>query len=64
LRNLVRQEQKTAIVVTHDARIFGYADRILHLENGVICRESSPQSPEEMSVSFIPQLLDCSVSHA
>lgn len=36
LRKLTRQYKKTAIVVTHDPRIFKYADRIMHLENGTL----------------------------
>lgn len=48
LRELARQEHKTAIVVTHDTRIFGFADRILHLENGAICSPASPASLGEM----------------
>jgi putative ABC transport system ATP-binding protein len=39
LRTLIAQERKTAIVVTHDQRIFSYADRICHLENGRIQEE-------------------------
>ena len=35
-RNLVRQHNKTAIVVTHDQRVFSYADRVLHLSHGRI----------------------------
>ncbi|MCU0962214.1 MAG: ABC transporter ATP-binding protein [Pirellulaceae bacterium] len=34
LRRLIQQYHKTAIVVTHDARIFRYADRILRLDGG------------------------------
>jgi putative ABC transport system ATP-binding protein len=34
LRNLTTQYNKTAIVVTHDPRIFKYADRIYSLEDG------------------------------
>ena len=36
LRRLITQYKKTAIVVTHDQRIFKYADRIYHLENGLL----------------------------
>jgi putative ABC transport system ATP-binding protein len=42
LRQLARQHGKTAVVVTHDPRILTFADRILHLESGVICGESAP----------------------
>ena len=36
LRRLIREYRKTAIVVTHDPRIFKYADRVYHLENGCL----------------------------
>ncbi|MGE3809117.1 MAG: ABC transporter ATP-binding protein [Gemmataceae bacterium] len=34
LTDLVKQHRKTLVVVTHDERIFPFADRILRLENG------------------------------
>ncbi len=34
LRRLTTQEGKTAVVVTHDQRIFRFADRVYWLENG------------------------------
>lgn len=34
LRRLTTEHGKTAIVVTHDPRIFAFADRICHMENG------------------------------
>ena len=36
LRDIVTKENKALIVVTHDSRIFNYADRIIHLEDGNI----------------------------
>ncbi len=36
LHGLITQYQKTAVVVTHDPRIFGFADSICRLENGVL----------------------------
>jgi ABC-type methionine transport system ATPase subunit len=36
IQNLARQQQSTVILVTHDNRILDVADRILHLEDGVI----------------------------
>jgi putative ABC transport system ATP-binding protein len=37
---LIRQEMKTrgtsAIVVTHDDRVLGYADRVVHISDGVL----------------------------
>lgn len=34
LRKLVKERKKTLILVTHDARIVEYADRIVHIEDG------------------------------
>ena len=36
LRRLTSEQGRSALVVTHDQRIFGYADRILHLDAGRI----------------------------
>ncbi|MCB1115158.1 MAG: ABC transporter ATP-binding protein [Chlamydiia bacterium] len=36
LREIVDQEKRALIVVTHDASIFDFADRIIHLDNGNI----------------------------
>lgn len=47
LRRLTTDEGKTAIVVTHDHRIFPFADRVLWLENGQVAEteQSAPASP-------------------
>jgi putative ABC transport system ATP-binding protein len=42
LRELVKTQNKTAVVVTHDRRIFPFADRILLLENGRVVDAASP----------------------
>jgi putative ABC transport system ATP-binding protein len=39
LRELCRERGGTAIVVTHDSRIFHLADRILHVEDGLLTTE-------------------------
>ncbi len=39
LRELSQHEDRSVIVVTHDARIFSFADRIVHLEDGLIAEE-------------------------
>jgi putative ABC transport system ATP-binding protein len=42
LRRLTAQENRTAIVVTHDPRIFGFADQLYWLENGrIVSRHAS-----------------------
>jgi len=39
LREVVTKENKTLIVVTHDPRIFEFADRIVYLEDGNIVKQ-------------------------
>ncbi|NIP85117.1 MAG: ATP-binding cassette domain-containing protein [Planctomycetales bacterium] len=41
IRQLTRDEGRTAVVVTHDPRIFPLADRILHLDEGCIAAAPS-----------------------
>ena len=49
LRRLINEHGKTAVVVTHDHRIFEFADRICHMENGVITRQEVVRpSPAEL----------------
>lgn len=43
---MVRQQGMTLVVVTHDNRIFPFADRILHRENGRLVRATKPGVPE------------------
>jgi len=40
LRNIVDKEQRALIVVTHDSRIFDFADRIVHMEDGKIVEKT------------------------
>ncbi len=42
LTDLVRQRGMTLVLVTHDNRIYSYADRILHLDDGRLVRASKP----------------------
>jgi putative ABC transport system ATP-binding protein len=44
LRRLTSDEGKTVVVVTHDSRIFHFADRVFWLENGRISRVENPRS--------------------
>jgi len=41
LRTLAKEHGHTVIVVTHDARIFHLADRIVHIEDGLIVENPS-----------------------
>jgi putative ABC transport system ATP-binding protein len=42
LTGLVRQQGRTLVVVTHDNRIFPFADRILELEDGRLVQAGAP----------------------
>ncbi|KKN63486.1 hypothetical protein LCGC14_0501470 [marine sediment metagenome] len=41
LRSLVKQENKTLVVVTHDNRIFRFADRMAYMDDGRIIKIES-----------------------
>jgi putative ABC transport system ATP-binding protein len=41
LRDLTRRQGNTVVVVTHDNRIFHLADRIVHIEDGLILPEAN-----------------------
>jgi putative ABC transport system ATP-binding protein len=47
LRNVVLQEGRALIVVTHDARIFTFADRIAKMDDGRI--ERVVTAPSELN---------------
>jgi putative ABC transport system ATP-binding protein len=51
-RRLIDQEGKTAVVVTHDQRVFGFADQILWLDDGHISESSFSSSACPASVAF------------
>lgn len=36
LKNLAKESQRTLIVVTHDSRIYDFADRIAEMEDGIV----------------------------
>ena len=44
LREVAAREDRALVVVTHDARIFSYADRIAHMDDGRIERIETPSS--------------------
>jgi len=55
LRRLVRQRGKTAIVVTHDQRIFHFADRVFWLENGRVADHlQAPLAPPPSAKEHSP----------
>ncbi len=45
LRDLSVQNERSVIVVTHDNRIFDFADRIHHMSDGVIEKVESKDNP-------------------
>jgi putative ABC transport system ATP-binding protein len=60
LTRLVRERGVTLVVVTHDNRIFSYADRVLRLEDGCMAHEWVPTEttgPAEPASSLSPERL-------
>jgi putative ABC transport system ATP-binding protein len=51
---LVRERNKTAIVVTHDPRIYSFADRILEVKDGMVREHSTGPIPQTALVGSVP----------
>ena len=49
LREVARSPERTVIIVTHDSRIYHYADRMAEMEDGKVFR--TLQSPQEISAA-------------
>ena len=45
LSAIAKQRDRAVLVVTHDARLFGFSDRIIHIEDGLLTREE-PCNPD------------------
>jgi putative ABC transport system ATP-binding protein len=43
LTRLAREQQRAVVMVTHDERTLGYADRIVHIEDGVLRESAVPE---------------------
>ena len=44
LSTIAKERGRAVLVVTHDPRLFGFADRIVHIEDGALAREELPDS--------------------
>jgi putative ABC transport system ATP-binding protein len=42
LAGIAKERNRAVLVVTHDPRLFGFADRIVHIEDGLLTREELP----------------------
>lgn len=46
LKNVALDAQRALVIVTHDARIFGFADRIAKMDDGTVMEVVSPEAIE------------------
>ena len=46
LSAIAKERNRAVLVVTHDPRLFGFADRIVHIEDGLLTREESTRKDE------------------
>jgi putative ABC transport system ATP-binding protein len=51
LTKIAVRRDRAVIVVTHDSRVFDFADRIAHMDDGRIVRTEVPQ-PARMAASL------------
>src|SRR5262245_61976599 len=50
LRNVALQSDRAVLIVTHDSRVFGYGDRIVHMSDGRIERIEGRELPASRTV--------------
>ncbi len=48
LKEVALHERRALVVVTHDSRIFSFADRIVHMDDGLIVSSASNQPPQSV----------------
>jgi putative ABC transport system ATP-binding protein len=53
LKRVATEEKRIVVVVSHDARVFPYADRLIKLENGQIVSDTREQYVEETMTSEV-----------
>ena len=56
LRGIVARGERSLVVVTHDQRIFNFADRIAYMDDGRITRIKRQAKPREVPDMRIPRL--------
>ena len=56
LKNVAAKPDRCVIIVTHDNRIFKYADRMVHMEDGRISQTQEGQAHEAQGRAGCPQL--------
>lgn len=60
LQELAHEKNRAVVVVTHDNRIFDYADRIVEIEDGRIKEEDKSREENEEKIHFpvLPKLIE------
>ena len=62
LQELAQEKERAVVVVTHDNRIFNYADRIVHIDDGRIVNEEEtvlskpPVAADDIGLSNVTQI--------
>jgi putative ABC transport system ATP-binding protein len=66
LSEIARDETRAVLAVTHDPRTLSYADRIVHIEDGLIVREERPEkrAKAKAETGGAPPTATASQSHA
>lgn len=49
LKRVALQSDRAVIIVTHDSRVFNFGDHIIHMDDGLVTRQETPQSGHAQS---------------
>jgi putative ABC transport system ATP-binding protein len=55
LRKVAVQPGRAVIVVTHDNRVFGFGDRIVHMSDGIVVNVETPDNSHPVTQSSAHQ---------
>jgi len=61
IRRVALDANRVALIVTHDPRVLGYGDRIVHMEDGRLVGDERP-ADKACSKTFVPGGVACSAS--
>lgn len=51
MKDLAHQRDRAVVIVTHDSRVAEFADRTIHIEDGLVAKNADAEAPRELILS-------------